>query len=197
MNNRNLQQSISAYKYVNTYVREKQTYIPKICSIILQNSIDIRKSVRYNTNIQNKRFDNLFDRTEAANGRMYMSNYYNGRREYCRVYSMTASGRSRKKGIIAMCCLFTIVLVIMIISIRHIAFADESGSKNITKQYSSVIIHCGDTVDSISEKCASSSIVSIEKYRNEIMACNHLSEDTRLIPGNYIIVPEYEYSLVP
>ena len=158
--------------------------------LTIENAFDIIQT--YRTNVSIIRSMNRTDK-----GRTNMSSYYNNRREYCRVYAMTPSGRSRRQRMIIAGLLFTIVLITMIVSIRHLAFADEPSSDNLTKHYSSIIIHCGDTVDSISEKCACASIVPVEKYKSEIMSCNHIYEDTKLIPGNYIVVPEYVYSITP
>jgi hypothetical protein len=71
------------------------------------------------------------------------------------------------------------------------AFANTEGSADCfgTKQYKSIMIYCGDTVESIAEENYSFIYTSPEKMADEIRSINHLGKDDSLVPGNYIVIP--------
>ena len=56
--------------HINIYIINMQTYFRKICSKNLSKSIDIRKCVRYNTNIQNKCSEQEFGFGELIGGEL-------------------------------------------------------------------------------------------------------------------------------
>ena len=63
-----------------------------------------------------------------------------------------------------------------------------------TKQYRSIVIYCGDTVESIAEDNYSFQFSSVDKMAREIRSINHLSSDEVLVPGNYIVIPYFRSS---
>ena len=77
-------------------------------------------------------------------------------------------------------------------SIRTFANTDNSSECFGTKQYKSVMIFCGDTVDSIAERNYSFVYSSPQKTAYEIRSINNLGRDEVLIPGNYLIVPYFK-----
>ncbi len=77
-------------------------------------------------------------------------------------------------------------------SIRTFANTDNSSECFGTKQYKSVMIFCGDTVDSIAERNYSFVYSSPQKMADEIRSINNLGRDEVLIPGNYLIVPYFK-----
>ena len=73
------------------------------------------------------------------------------------------------------------------------AFANTSGDSSscFNKQYKSVMVYCGDTVESIAEDNYSVMFSSVGKMADEIRSINHLAKDDVLVPGNYIVVPYF------
>ncbi|MCR5673990.1 MAG: hypothetical protein K6F87_09795 [Lachnospiraceae bacterium] len=78
-------------------------------------------------------------------------------------------------------------------SIKAFANTDNTAADSFgTKQYKSVKIYCQDTVESIAKDNYSFQFSSVERMAREIRSINHLSEDEKLIPGNYLVVPYFE-----
>ena len=61
-----------------------------------------------------------------------------------------------------------------------------------TKQYRSIKIYCGDTVDSIASDNYSFQFSSVDSMADEIRSINHISPDEKLIPGNYLVIPYFD-----
>ena len=59
------------------------------------------------------------------------------------------------------------------------------------KMYKSVTIYSGDTFESIAQKYMTNEYSSVNKYICELTSINGMSSDSKLIPGNKIIVPYY------
>ena len=97
----------------------------------------------------------------------------------------------RIRHLIFMAALFIAIVIISMLSIRHFTFADDSDI-NVRKQYKSVMIYCGDTVSDLSEDFIRLGYPSKEALQKEICSINSISLDSRLIAGNYIIIPYYE-----
>ena len=77
-------------------------------------------------------------------------------------------------------------------SIKAFANTDTTSVDTFgTKQYKSIMIYCGDTVESIAEENYSFIYSSPEKMADEIRSINHLSQDDILVPGNYLVVPYF------
>ncbi len=184
-----------------------QTYFRKICSKKQQKSIDIRKSVRYNSNIQNiclkvKRTDRwvtgnwiivleVFGMKKA-----YYGDYnYMTRVDDLRYRRMAKSRKiKRQKFLIIIGLLITVA---MCIGFTIKAFANtksDISDSSYTKQFRSIKIYCGDTLGSIAEDNNDIRFYSEDSYKEEIMSINHLASDEKLIPGNYLIIPYYEYT---
>ncbi len=74
------------------------------------------------------------------------------------------------------------------------AFANTSNTADCfgTKQYKSVMIYCGDTVDSIAEENFCPMYSSVGKMADEIRNINHISAGEELIPGNYLVIPYFK-----
>ena len=77
-------------------------------------------------------------------------------------------------------------------SIKAFANTDNTAADCFgTKQYRSIMIYCGDTVESIAEDNYSFEFSSVGRMANEIRTINHLTSDEVLIPGNYLVIPYY------
>lgn len=92
--------------------------------------------------------------------------------------------------------LLTGVLVTMILcsffTVKAFANTDTSSADDFgTKQYKSIMIYCGDTVESIAEENYCFQYSSVGKMASEIRSINNLSKDEVLIPGNYLVIPYY------
>lgn len=109
-----------------------------------------------------------------------------------RLAYVQAKTRARKKRILLCTGIIITVLLCIIFSIRAFAYGvSDSNEAFGKKQYKSVVIFCGDTVESISREYYSMPYSSIDSLEDEIRKINNLSQDEILIPGNYLIVPYY------
>lgn len=92
--------------------------------------------------------------------------------------------------------LFTFIIAVITASfiISSNAYADNKNNidDNYTKQYKSVMIYSGDTLDTIAFKYMGDGYSSVNAFINEIKSINNINDYTTLIPGNHIIVPYYE-----
>ena len=81
-------------------------------------------------------------------------------------------------------------------SVKAFANTDTTTADSFgTKQYRSVMIYCGDTVESIARDNYSFQYSSVDRMSSEIRSINHISEDEQLIPGNYVVIPYYSQSV--
>ncbi len=77
-------------------------------------------------------------------------------------------------------------------SIKAFANTDTTSVDTFgTKQYKSIMIYCGDTVESIARDNYSFQFSTVGKMASEIRSINNISEDEQLIPGNYVVIPYY------
>lgn len=133
-------------------------------------------------------------RTECSIRGDYMNDYYFERVENSRYARIHRSDKKRflkfQKSIL-MLIIFFIMIIISILSIKHFTFAEDNNI-NVRKQYKSIMIYCGDSVDEISDNFVLYGYPSKDSLSKEICSINGLSFDCELTPGNYIIVPYYE-----
>lgn len=105
-------------------------------------------------------------------------------------YERTLQLRRRK-----LLLLFGIVITIILCTVfSEITFAGTKSSKEGEcgmKQYKSVVIYCGDTVESIAKANYSFPFSSCEQLADEIRSINHIGKNESLIAGNYIVIPYY------
>ena len=99
--------------------------------------------------------------------------------------------RQLKIRIALMIGIIITLILCLVFSIRASAKTDNSDMSPASKQYKSVMIYCNDSVESIAKEYYSAEYSSVDKLEDEIMSINHLSADSALIPGNYIVVPYY------
>lgn len=66
-----------------------------------------------------------------------------------------------------------------------------AGNDDSVKMYKSITIYSGDTFESIANEYMSDEYSSQVKYIKEMLSINGMSEDSKLIPGNNIIIPYY------
>ncbi|MCR5687144.1 MAG: hypothetical protein K6G58_03915 [Lachnospiraceae bacterium] len=86
-----------------------------------------------------------------------------------------------------------ILMALSIFSVKAFANTDTTAADSFgTKQYKSIMIYCGDTVDSIAESNYSFQFRSVGRMASEIRSINHLSADEKLIPGNYLVIPYFD-----
>ena len=103
----------------------------------------------------------------------------------------------REKMYLIIGVLITMALITMALcsffSIKAFANTDNTSADSFgTKQYRSIMIYCGDTVENIAEDNYTPEFSSAERLAGEIMNINHISSDETLIPGNYIVIPYYD-----
>ncbi len=78
-------------------------------------------------------------------------------------------------------------------SIKAFANTDNTKADSFgTKQYKSVMIYCGDTVESIAQDNYNALFASVDQMSEEIRSINHISYDEKLIPGNYLVIPYFD-----
>lgn len=125
------------------------------------------------------------------------STYYNNYNYMERVQQQKVARIARTKQVRKqkMLLAFGIILTIFICTLFTIkAFAyskDENPIEYGSKQYKSVVIYCGDSIESIAEANYCEAYKNVNEYKKEILNINHLTSDVKLIPGNYIIIPYY------
>lgn len=117
---------------------------------------------------------------ERAENRRYDRNHYN-----------RARSKSYNFKLIVMILIFIFSIFISVFSIKKHAYANEN-SNNSIKQFKSVVIYCGDSIDSISDNYEDYGYTSKNSFAREICSINGLSNDCMLIAGNYIIIPYFE-----
>lgn len=96
----------------------------------------------------------------------------------------------RRKMLLLIGVIITIALC-TIFSVKAFAKTDSTKGEFGMKQYKSIMIYCGDTVESIAQANFSFPYSSSDKLAEEIRSINHLGTDEKLIAGNYIVIPFY------
>ena len=126
-----------------------------------------------------------------------MTNYTNSYNYMERIerqrYARTARVKQiKRQKIMLVIGLFITILLITLFSLKAFVYANDKATDNGTKMFKSTVIYCGDTVNSIAEEnYIISGYSSVTSYEKEIRSINHLSNDTNLIPGNYIVLPYF------
>lgn len=128
----------------------------------------------------------LFDITEGI-----IMNYYYERaqnKHYARIRSCRRAAYIRKR--IMMMIIFVSITFITLLSVKHLIYANDAQA--MPKKFQSVMIYCGDSIDSICSEYSRYGYSAQDSFRNEILSINNISENTTLIAGNYLILPYYE-----
>lgn len=69
---------------------------------------------------------------------------------------------------------------------------EHANASSMTKVYTSIQIHSGDTLTSIGSKYLCKDMDNLDHFIYEIQSINHLNDDSNLIAGNYLIIPSYK-----
>lgn len=122
-----------------------------------------------------------------------MNDYYYYERAINNRYARTCSKRrvSQFNRRVIMVMLFLIILIFAVFSIRLFTYAKDS-SEEYKKQYRSVTIFCGDTVESIAAQNMGCGYSSENSLIREICSINNISSGSDLTAGNHLIIPYYE-----
>jgi len=91
----------------------------------------------------------------------------------------------------AIVLVFIVALIFSIMFISSKAYADNSNNNRV-KKYKSVMIYGGDSFESIAYSNMTEEYASESNYIKEVCSINNITNDTKLIPGNHIIVPYYD-----
>ena len=95
----------------------------------------------------------------------------------------------RQKLLVMIGLLITIILCLFF-SIR--AFAGTGSDRQTDgKKFRSIMIYCGDTVESVAKEHYDIRFSSQEHLEYEIRCINHIGYGEKLIPGNHIVIPYY------
>ncbi len=138
----------------------------------------------------------MFETDEEA----FMKSSYYTNREYDLMikmeeqrYRRAARARQvrRQKRSLIIGVLITMAFI-SFFSVKAFANTNTDTSVGFAKQYKSVMVYCGDTVESIAEDNYSVMYSSVGKMADEIRTINHISRGEKLVPGNYIVVPYFE-----
>lgn len=90
--------------------------------------------------------------------------------------------------------LFFAITLSIVFTIKSFAYANDNSKVSQNKLYKSVTIYCGDSIETIAEEYVSNGYTSKNSFINEICHINHISSSSKLIAGNYLIIPYYEVS---
>ena len=120
----------------------------------------------------------------------YYGDYsYMNRVEEQRIRRLARTRQVRRQKMLIIIGVLITMAFISFFSVKAFANTDSTPDCFGTKQYKSIMIYCGDTVESIAEENYSFIYSSPEKMADEIRSINHLGKDDCLVPGNYIVVP--------
>ncbi len=124
----------------------------------------------------------------------YYGNYsYMNRVEEQRSRRVARQRQVKRQKLLFIIGVLITMAFISFFSVRAFANTDYTSSDSFgTKQYKSIKIYCGDTVESIADEYYTFQYSSTDKLADEIMRINHISKDDKLIPGNYLVVPYYD-----
>ncbi len=123
----------------------------------------------------------------------YYGNYnYMNRIEDQRCRRMARARQVRRQKLFLIIGVLVTMAFISFFSVKAFANTDNTADCFGTKQYKSVMIYCGDTVESIANSNYGPMYSSADKMADEIRSINHLSEGEELIPGNYIVIPYFK-----
>lgn len=121
-----------------------------------------------------------------------MNDYYIERAENNRYARVTAyQRRSTAKRSFLMCLIFIVITICTIFFVKSHIYASNNDN-NMKKQYKSITIYCGESVESIVSDYSEYGYSSDAKFMKELCSINSISADTVLIAGNHLIIPYYE-----
>lgn len=87
--------------------------------------------------------------------------------------------------------LLTVFLILFLTVSYHAILSKATSDDTVSyKYYTSIEIVYGDSLRSIADRYAGKEYATVEDYVHEVMAINHLQEES-LIAGQYLIVPYY------
>jgi len=98
----------------------------------------------------------------------------------------------RKQRFILLLFMFFVISITTGFLVKKTYANDNIDSSSLKKVYSSIQIHSGDTLTSIGSKYLCSEMDTLDHYIYEIKSINHISDETNLIAGNYLIIPSYK-----
>ncbi len=123
----------------------------------------------------------------------YYGDYnYMNRVEEQRLRRIARTRQVRRQKLFLIIGVLITMAFISFFSIRTFANTDNSSACFGTKQYKSIMIYCGDTVESIAEANYSFMYSSPDRLADEIRSINNLEAGEMLIPGNYLIIPYFK-----
>ncbi len=121
---------------------------------------------------------------------VYYGDYnYMRRVEGQRIRRIARTRQVRRQKLFIIIGVLITMAFISFFSIRTFANTDNSSECFGTKQYRSIMIYCGDTVESIAEENYKMMYSSSDRMADEIRSINNIGEGESLIPGNYLIIP--------
>ena len=155
----------------------------------LRFDIDIRKSVRYNTNIPNNCSLHMFEfLNDTAYQDMLGERFYMSRREII----ARRKRQQRIHGIISISALILSIIIVFSVS-GLVTNARSTNDKQEYKYFMSYEVEQGDSLWSIASAHCDEHYESVEDYMEEICIINSLSDESHLITGNHLIIPYYSY----
>lgn len=121
-----------------------------------------------------------------------MEGYYMERAEARKMQRLQREKQVKRQRRLVFALLFTFALVIALLSIIHFSYASvDSDTFSRVKYYKSIMIYSGDTLESITSRYMTAEYESAKQYIYEVSCMNHLSDDSVLIAGNYLMIPYY------
>ncbi|MBR4169856.1 MAG: hypothetical protein IKR47_09020 [Lachnospiraceae bacterium] len=103
----------------------------------------------------------------------------------------TGKKRDMQRKHLLFLMIFLTVLLIVLLSVRGFAYADESIDNNRVKLYRSITIYAGDSLENLSTTYMTPEYADPMSYAKEVAFINHMNSDDKLIPGNHLIIPYY------
>ena len=123
----------------------------------------------------------------------YYGDYnYMNRVEDQRLKRIARTRQVRRQKLFLIIGVLITMAFISFFSVRAFANTDSTPDCFGTKQYRSVMIYCGDTVESIAEDNYSLMYSSPDRMADEIRSINNIGRGEELIPGNYLIIPYFK-----
>ena len=123
----------------------------------------------------------------------YYGDYnYMNRVEDQRLKRIARTRQVRRQKLFLIIGVLITMAFISFFSVRAFANTDSTPDCFGTKQYRSVMIYCGDTVESIAEENYSLMYSSPDRMADEIRSINNIGRGEELIPGNYLIIPYFK-----
>ena len=112
-------------------------------------------------------------------------------RDYKRAIAKAKRSNIVMMQYLAIITVFVVALIVSILISSSNAYANSNSPERV-KKYKSVMIYCGDSMESIADKNITDEYKTEAKFIKEVCSINNITEDTKLVPGNHIIVPYYD-----